>query len=234
MNEENRHPRNGEAPSRLWATVLADLRLRLVKGEFVDRFPTDRELCAHYGVSRHTAREAVRRLDVVDRRPRLGGRVRRPPGALENLGSTLRALGTHLALVETARGRRRCRPIAAALAANPAAPLDVVVQVLLADREPLLVSELWLAPARAVDPAVVAPLLGLAPASGSLAVADESVLPAVATAAVCAALHLPDSAAVFCVEQLVEDGDGPAGWHRVHVRPERYRCVVRWDPLAST
>jgi GntR family transcriptional regulator len=234
MNEEERDFRNGEAPSRLWATVLADLRVRLGNGEFADRFPTDRELCAHYGVSRHTAREAVRRLDVVDRRPRLGGRVRRPPGALENLGSTLRALGTHLALVETARGRRRSRPIAAALAASPTGSLDVVVQVLLADGEPLLVSELWLAPARAVDPAVVAPLLGLQPGSDSFLVAEESVLPAVGSAEICAALNLPAGAAVFCVEQLVEDRDGPAGWHRVHVRPERYRCVVRWDPGAST
>jgi GntR family transcriptional regulator len=234
MNEEDGHLRNGEAPPRLWATVLADLRVRLGNGEFADRFPTDRELCAHYGVSRHTAREAVRRLDVVDRRPRLGGRVRRPPSALENLGSTLRALGTQLALVETARGRRRSRPIATALAVSPTASLDVVVQVLLADGEPLLVSELWVAPAGAVPVAAVAPLLGLAPGSDRRSVVDESVLPAVATAEICAALHLAEHAAVFCVEQLVEDREGPASWHRVHVRPERYRCVVRWDPLASS
>jgi GntR family transcriptional regulator len=232
MTAEDRHRRNGEAPPPLWATVLADLRLRLSNGEFAERFPTDRELCAHYGVSRHTAREAVRRLEVVDRRPRLGGRVRRPLSALEHLGSTLRALGTDLTLVETGRSRHRSRPIATALAARPAAPLDVIVQVLLADGQPLLVSELWLAPSRRLDGAAVAPLLGLSPGSDSLSVGHESVLPAVATADTCAALHLPDNAAVFRVEQLVEDSDGPAGWHRVHLRPERYRCVVRWDPSA--
>jgi GntR family transcriptional regulator len=232
MNGEDCDRRNGGTPSPLWATVLADLRRRLGNGEFADRFPTDRELCAHYGVSRHTAREAVRRLDVVDRRPRLGGRVRRPPSALENLGSTLRALGTDLTLVETARTRRRSRPIATALTASPTAPLEVVVQVLLADRQPLLVSELWLTPSRPLVAGAVAPLLGLAPGSDGLSVVDESVLPAVATADTCTALHLPDSAAVFRVEQLLEDGHGPAAWHRVHVRPERYRCVVRWDPSA--
>jgi GntR family transcriptional regulator len=234
MTEEDRDHRNGEVPSRLWATVLADLRVRLDNGEFTDRFPTDRELCAHYGVSRHTVREAVRRLEVVDRRPRLGGRVRRPPSALENLGSTLRALGTDLALVETSRSRHRCRTIATALAASPTASLAVVSQVLVADGQPLLVSELWLARARPLDAGVVAPLLGLAPRSDSLSVADESVLPAVATAGICAALRLADGAAVFCVEQRLEDRHGPAGWHRVHIRPERYRCVVRWDPLTST
>jgi GntR family transcriptional regulator len=232
MNAEESDRGNAAVPSPLWATVLADLRLRLTDGEFAERFPTDRELCAHYGVSRHTVREAVRRLEVVDRRPRLGGRVRRPPSALENLGSTLRALGTDLTLVETARNRHRSRPIATALAASPTAALDVVVQVLLADGQPLLVSELWLAPSRDLNAAAVAPLLGLAPGSDSVSVTDESVLPAVATADTCAALRLPDSAAVFRVEQLVEDRHGPAGWHRVHVRPERYRCVVRWEPSA--
>jgi GntR family transcriptional regulator len=232
MNAEESDRGNAAVPSPLWATVLADLRLRLTDGEFAERFPTDRELCAHYGVSRHTVREAVRRLEVVDRRPRLGGRVRRPPSALENLGSTLRALGTDLTLVETARNRHRSRPIAAALAASPTAPLDVIVQVLLADGQPLLVSELWVAPSGALDAAAVAPLLGLAPGSDSISVGDESVLPAVATADTCTALRLPDSAAVFRVEQLVEDRHGPTGWHRVHVRPERYRCVVRWEPSA--
>jgi GntR family transcriptional regulator len=234
MNEETHDPGTlGASPSRLWATVLADLRVRLANGEFAERFPTDRELTAHYGVSRHTAREAVRRLDVVDRLPRLGGRIRRPPGALEKLGVTLSALGVQLALTETARGRRRSRPIATALRTSAAKSLDVVVQVLLADEEPLLVSELWLAPGRPLETTDVAPLLGLGPGSDSVQVADESVLPAVATTEACAALNLPDGAAVFRVEQLVEASGQPAGWHRVHVRPERYRCVVRWDPSSA-
>jgi GntR family transcriptional regulator len=51
-----------ESAPPLWAAVLDDLRTRLARGEFAERFPTDRELTAHYGISRHTAREAVRRL----------------------------------------------------------------------------------------------------------------------------------------------------------------------------
>jgi GntR family transcriptional regulator len=230
MNAEGHDPGTGESPTRLWATVLADLRVRLGNGEFAERFPTDRELTAHYGVSRHTAREAVRRLDAVDRRPRLGGRIRRPPSTLENLGATLRALGIRLALAETARGRRRSRPIATALGTSPTTSLDVVVQVLLADQEPLLVSELWLAPGGSLEPTDVAPLLGLGAGLDRVVVADESVLPAVATSEACVVLNLASGAAVFCVEQLVEVDGQPAGWHRVQVRPERYRCVVRWDP----
>ncbi|MGH9116237.1 MAG: GntR family transcriptional regulator [Acidimicrobiales bacterium] len=51
-------------PTPLWAQVLADLRLRLARGEFESRFPGDVELTDQYGVSRHTVREAVRLLQV--------------------------------------------------------------------------------------------------------------------------------------------------------------------------
>jgi GntR family transcriptional regulator len=46
----------------LWQQVLDDLERRIAAGDIVDRFPTDKELTEHYGVSRHTVREAVQRL----------------------------------------------------------------------------------------------------------------------------------------------------------------------------
>jgi GntR family transcriptional regulator len=234
MELEGQDPRSiGDSRPRLWATVLADLRLRLANGEFADRFPTDKELTAQYGVSRHTAREAVRRLDVVARRPRLGGRIRRPQGTLENLGVTLRALGIQLELTEGVGGRRRSRPIAGALGVESAQPMDVVSSVLLADGEPLLVSELWLGQSSPLDAHDVGPLLGLQAHRSGIEVIDESVLPAVATKRICGALKLPDGAAVFCAEQLIEFGGRVAGWHRALIRPERYRCIVRWDPTSS-
>jgi GntR family transcriptional regulator len=52
------------SPMPLWAQVLGDLRARLARGEFTGRFPGDEELRAQYGVSRHTVREAVRRLQA--------------------------------------------------------------------------------------------------------------------------------------------------------------------------
>lgn len=54
------NPDTGASP--LWAQVLADLRKRLTAGEFAERFPADSELVDQYKVSRHTVREAVRRL----------------------------------------------------------------------------------------------------------------------------------------------------------------------------
>jgi hypothetical protein len=54
----------------LWQQVLEGFERRSGSGDIVGRFPTDEELSEHYGVSRHTFREAVRHLrarDLVDR-----------------------------------------------------------------------------------------------------------------------------------------------------------------------
>ena len=210
--------------------MLADLRVRLASGEFDDRFPTDKELMARYAVSRHTVREAVRRLDSVDRRPRVGGRIRRPASALENLGVALRALGVDLTLTPAGHAGRRSASIAAALGTVATRRLEVVDHVLRADGQPLLVSELWLCPDSPLDGDDVEWLLGLRPADGRVALGDESVLPVVAPAQIRSVLGLHDESAVFCAEHRVDVDGEPAGWHRAFIRPERYRCIVRWDP----
>ena len=46
----------------LWEQLLTDLRRRLDHDEFAVAFPGELALVAEYGVSRHTVREAVRRL----------------------------------------------------------------------------------------------------------------------------------------------------------------------------
>ena len=46
----------------LWEQLLTDLRRRLDHDEFAVAFPGELALVAQYGVSRHTVREAVRRL----------------------------------------------------------------------------------------------------------------------------------------------------------------------------
>jgi len=229
MSRRDDEVRGGEARP-LWATVLADLRLRLERGEFDERFPTDKELTARYGVSRHTVREAVRRLDMVDRRPRLGGRIRRPATALENLGRSLRALGVELTVAATGRGRRRSAGIAAALGADPGRPLEVLAHLVSADGQPLLASELWLLPGSPLGAGDVDGLLGVGPGDDAITVDGESVLPMVASAELREALHLAAGAAVFCAEHRVDVDGRPAGWLRAFIRPERYRCIVRWDP----
>ncbi|MDA8196954.1 MAG: GntR family transcriptional regulator [Actinomycetota bacterium] len=53
-----------ESPLPLWAQLLDDLRSRISAGEFLERFPTDKEMIEQYNVSRQTVREAVRRLEL--------------------------------------------------------------------------------------------------------------------------------------------------------------------------
>ncbi|MEZ5258007.1 MAG: GntR family transcriptional regulator [Ilumatobacteraceae bacterium] len=72
MTSPRRPDRNSPLP--LWAQVLDDLRRRLAAGEFADGFPADRELTDEYGVSRHTARDAVRRLQEAGLLQRERGR----------------------------------------------------------------------------------------------------------------------------------------------------------------
>lgn len=62
---------NRTDPMPLWAQLVSDLRRRIQAGEFADRMPTDHDLTDSYEVSRHTVREAIRRLQdegVVERR----------------------------------------------------------------------------------------------------------------------------------------------------------------------
>ena len=49
-------------PMPLWAQLASELRRRLGAGEFDERFPTEADLVAVFGVSRATVREAIRRL----------------------------------------------------------------------------------------------------------------------------------------------------------------------------
>lgn len=89
------------APMPLWAQVLEDLRSRLEAEEFVEEFPTDIELTRHYDVSRHTAREAVRRLQdegIVTRERGRGTFVRakgieQPTGAIYSLFRSIEEQG---------------------------------------------------------------------------------------------------------------------------------------------
>lgn len=73
----------------LWEQVLNDIKRRLASGEIRDRFPTDRELVETYGVSRHTVREAVRRLHAlgVIERERGRGSIVRHTGFVQPLGT---------------------------------------------------------------------------------------------------------------------------------------------------
>lgn len=163
-------PRSSQAPgldrtagTPLWAQLLADLRARLAAGEFRDAFPGELALVEHYGVSRHTVREALRHLRAEGtvtaargRKPRLAPvEVEQPLGALRSLFRAVESAGLEQRSIVRALDVRRDGVVASRMLLEESTPLVYLERVRLAGDEPLALDRVWL-PAD-----VAAPLLGV-------------------------------------------------------------------------
>ena len=231
------------SPLPLWAQVEADLRRRIEAGEFTDRFPTDEELVTAYGVSRHTAREAVRRLAqegvVVRERGRgtalADGRVEQPLDAMYSLFEAVEAGGLEQSSELLAMGRG-ANPEAAGFLGRPEDESLVLLERLRrADGDPLAVDRVWL-------PASVGePLAGVDWSHTSLyeqlaAVGTgrpdngwERVRAVTPSDEDAQRLGLEPGEAVFCLERLGRVGEVPVEWRRSLVRADRFAVVTRFE-----
>ena len=137
-----------------WRQVLEDLEHRLATGEIADRFPTDRELVEHYGVSRHTVREAVRHLrarGVIDRERGRGSTVRipefaPPSGALYSLFREVESQGIPQTSTVLALDTRPDAPAAEQLGLPAGVRLFHLERIRYAGTQPLAVDTVWLPP----------------------------------------------------------------------------------------
>lgn len=140
------------ARSPLWAQLEADLQRRLAAGAFDQAFPGEHELTEQYQVSRHTVREALRRMraaGVVDSTRGRGSSVRhtaieQPLGALYSLFRSVEGTGAEqrskVRLLEL-----RTDPEVATRLEHPANTEFVFIERLrLADSEPLALDRSWL------------------------------------------------------------------------------------------
>ncbi|MDA8063207.1 MAG: GntR family transcriptional regulator [Actinomycetota bacterium] len=234
-------------PLPLWAQVAEDLKRRLAEGGFEEHFPTDDQLCAYYGVSRHTAREAVRQLSAEGLVRRQRGRptsVSRPVveqsiHSIYSLASTVRGQG----LVERSEilttDRRPVTPEAAAqLRVDEGDEVVYVERLRYAGSEPIAWDRSWL-PAE-----LAAPLLGVDLSSGGLYEAlsahcslrvtggSERIVPLVSRPAERRLLRMPSGVATFSVERLVLSGSTPIEWRRSLIRGDRYCLVAQWPSPA--
>ncbi len=227
----------------LWAQLEADLRRRLLAGEFDERFPTDHELTAAYGVSRHTVREAIRSLnrDGVLRRERGRGTVidraefEQRLGALYSLFQQIEATGAaqtsevlDLAIVSDPAA-------AAALGLEPDAPLVRLERLRSADGEPLAVDCAWL-PAEAARPLLDADWThtalydeleqrcGCRPDQGW-----ERISPVIPSPRQRELLGLSHDVAAFSLQRLGLCGDRPIEWRVTVIRGDRFRFVADWS-----
>lgn len=233
--------RNSSAP--LWAQLETELRRRIEAGDFLDRFPTDRELMEIYGVSRHTARHAVAQLGA-------GGLLRRSRGVGSSVDTrTLeRSLGSLYSLFQvveesglTQRSEVRSlgivvdRAAAARLGLDPSAELVHLDRLRFAGEVPLAIDRTWL-PA-----SLAAPLLrvdftrtslydeldrtiGRRPNEGW-----ERIHPAIPTSDERSALGLAADQAVFSIERLGMHNGEPLEWRTTRTRGDRFAFLADWS-----
>jgi GntR family transcriptional regulator len=229
--------RRGADP--LWAQLLADLRRRLAEGEFADAFPGELALVEQYAVSRHTVREALRRLRAEGtvtaargRRPRLTDPdVLQPIGALSTLFAAVEARGLQQRSVVRALDVRRDGTVAVRLGLEESTPLVHLERLRLAGDEPLALDRVWL-------PADVArPLLSvdftrtalydelLAHCGRRLTGGQEQVRAVLPSAGERALLAVPPGVALLAVERT--------GWSHDRALEHRH-TLVRGDRFAVT
>lgn len=231
-------------PTLLWVQVLDDLRARLAAGEFDERFPTDVELMAEYEVSRHTVRDAVRRLEeegLLDRRQGLGTfvratRIEQPLGAIYSLFRSVEAEGVEQRSVVRTLDERRDAPAASRLGLRPTASLVYVERLRLAGDEPIALDWSWL-PAALARPLLdadfshtalyeeLAARCGVAPTSGW-----ERIRPVLPDPEQRKLLHISARQPLFAIERLTETRDRPLEWRHSLVRGDRFSFVARWSP----
>lgn len=231
------------SPVPLWAQIIEDLRARMAGGAFDERFPTDEELTATYGVSRQTVREAVRRLQaegLLERRRGRGTTLTRPV-----LEQPLRALYS-MALTVSGHGLTEHNQIRAA--ERQTAPDDVAGELGLragdavvflerlrfAGEDPLSLERSWL------PWSVAAGLLEVDLQHGPLYEAlyeacgvrvtggSERIAPVVPSPGDRRLLGMPARTAAFRIERLARAGARPVELRRATVRGDRYRFVAEW------
>jgi GntR family transcriptional regulator len=231
-------------PLPLWAQLLDDLRRRLAAGEFTEGFPTDAELVAEYGLSRHTVRDAVRRLQqegVVSRERGRGTFVRhpsveQPSGALYSLFRSIESQGFEQRSEVVDLSAATDARVAARLGLEAGAGLVRLERVRLADGQPLAHDVAWL-PAKIARPLLgvdfthtalydeLAARCGVQPTSG-----NESVTVALPDADERRILRLSAKQPIFVIERFTRHGDVPLEWRETKVRGDRFSFVTRWAP----
>jgi GntR family transcriptional regulator len=231
----------------LWEQVLNDIKRRLASGEIRDRFPTDRELVETYGVSRHTVREAVRRLHalgVIERERGRGSIVRRtgfvqPLGTLYSLFREVEARGvTQRSTVLSFEAGPD--PVAAARLDMPTdADIVHLERIRYAGDQPLALDTVWL------HPDVGLPVLGAdmthtalydeieRRAGVRITDGEETISARVADPALRDVLDLDEDEAVLRIDRIGA-ADGRVVECRVTlVRASLFALVMRWPSYGA-
>lgn len=242
-SQQEAQPLDRAHPLPLWAQLYRDLRRRIEAGAFGERFPREHELVDQYRVSRHTVRDAVRRLrsDGLVESGRGRGTwlrptaIEQPLGALYSLFRSVEASG--LEQRSQVRALEVCvDPVVAAhLEHPPDTELVYLERVRLADGEPLALDRTWL------PKSLAAPLLDadfthcglydqLAALTGTqLSGGTEVITAVVPDRATRTLLDLPTGCAAMAVTRIGCLHGRPVEWRTTVIRGDRFSVTAQWS-----
>lgn len=232
----------------LWQQVRDDLRARLERGEFTGSFPGEHELCAQYGVSRHTVREALRELRqeglvtaVPGRQPGLATEapIEQPIGALYSLFASVEETGLEQRSVVRALDVRADAHIAERLGLESSTPLLYLERLRLAGGEPLAHDRVWL-PAQETRALLEADFSRtalydeLARRCGiRLTGGQERIQAVIPTGPQRRILDISPDIAAFSIERLGYASGRPVEWRTTLIRGDRFAALARFDARAG-
>lgn len=227
----------------LWAQLIDDCERRLQSGEFAAQFPGEHELCREYDVSRHTVREALRRLrdrGVLDsgrgRTTKVRhDRIEQSLGALYSLFREVEARGMVQRSAVLARAQVVAPAVARRLGLDEDDPLLHLARLRYADEEPLAVDRAWL------PMSLAAPLLDVdfshaglydeleGRAGIRLTGGRESITAVVPSPDDEVLLALPDGVGVLRIERTASVDERPVEWRSTILRGDRFAVSSEWS-----
>ncbi len=237
-------PVSRERDSPLWEQVHDDLVRRVRAGEFADSFPGELGLVEEYAVSRHTVREALRRLRQAGvvigergRTSRLSGpaEIDQAMGSLYSLFSAVEASGQTQRSVVLHCDIRADGVVAERLDLEASAPLFHLERLRLASERPLALDRVWL-PAEVARPLLEVDFTQTAlyeqlrlRCGVTLTGGREHLRAVLPTPAERVMLETPATMAALAIERLGHQRGRPLEWRHTLVRGDRFAVSAEFS-----
>jgi GntR family transcriptional regulator len=237
-------PLDRTSPLPLWAQLLEELRRRLQAGAFPDVFPGEMDLVAEYEVSRHTVREALRRLreeGVLDSSRGRGTVVRRtaieqPLGSIYSLFRRVESQGMTQQSIVLGQGRVEDPTAATALGLPGDTELFHLERIRCADGAPLAHDQVWL-PWALASPLAEADFTHAAlydelaaRCAVHITQGRELISAIVPSAAQRAQLAVPRGGACFAIERTGSTTRATVEHRRSVIRADAFSLLAEWSP----
>nr|WKF55883.1 HTH-type transcriptional repressor YvoA [Paraburkholderia busanensis] len=235
------------APAPLYAQIKDALRARILDGSYAphSQMPSEHELCAMFGVSRITVRQALGDLQKEGLLFKLHGKgtfVSKPKAfqnvsSLQGFAEAMAAMGHEIVnQLRSFRVVEASRQIAARLNLDEGAPVVEIHRVRLLNREPVSLELTWLPEAlgkrlASADLTTRDIFLILENDCGvPLGHADVAIDATLADQDIADALRVDEGSPVLRIDRLTHDADGaPLDYEHLYFRGDAFQYRLRID-----